>query len=353
MTSNCTLRISLVEPPWTYIYGSLFIIGAIFTTFINGVALVILFVPSKKSTSNKILISLAVSDFLAGCVLFPIMAYQMLDASAKKNCPVDYAKTIFATLLSGSSVLNLIIVAIDRYILLTKYTSYDKLMRKRNILIFIAACWLIPAVIPVLRYTNPIVYLTSLMLLFFAPIIIMAILYVILTLSIHRHQQYMLNTTDTNGNGEMHMISSTDGYDSETLDDSIDESPSTPSKITSLKACDSPAIIVKSKMKAEHKRKKSHKQSLKVAKSVAILLGFYLLCSTPFNIWLLLSMIKSKRITPRILHNLYIFANFVGTLNSGINPIIYISKQPKFRKIFKRYLLKTDLKISSSSKSNA
>ena len=168
----------------------------------------------------------------------------------------------------------------------------------------------------------------------------------------------MLNITDSNGNGDILMISSTDGYDSElSQDESIDEplsAPPSPSRMVSVKGYDSPATIIKSKLKKEHKQKRSRKQGLKVAKSVAILLGVYLICSTPFNIWLLMTIIRSKDISVRALNNLYIFANFLGTLNSGLNPLIYISKQPKFRKIFRRYfLLKTDAKTTVSSKSNS
>eukprot|EP00111_Clytia_hemisphaerica_P015097 TCONS_00044474-protein len=115
----CNPRFSLLSEETFLVYGILFILCGIVAAVGNIIAFYILWMPDQRNKSNKILSSLAISDALTGLVVFPINAYQTLSPNARLSCSIDFARAYFALLMSGSSVLTLVVIALDRYILMT------------------------------------------------------------------------------------------------------------------------------------------------------------------------------------------------------------------------------------------
>ncbi|XP_066928686.1 octopamine receptor beta-1R-like [Clytia hemisphaerica] len=324
----CNPRFSLLSEETFLVYGILFILCGIVAAVGNIIAFYILWMPDQRNKSNKILSSLAISDALTGLVVFPINAYQTLSPNARLSCSIDFARAYFALLMSGSSVLTLVVIALDRYILMTRYASYHFIMTERKIVIMLIACWLYPGLTPLLKYAGETPYLINMILIFFGPIILLIILYCLLIRLIYESRKKVI----------AHASKTTNIV--ETQDGRLEMAPSS-SNLTEADIIDQPT---KSKLSptvsAVSASKKSSKRHMKLAKSVSVLLGCYLICLTPFNLWMILDMVNkaSGRISSVHLQHLYMFGVFAGAANSCVNPFIYLSKQPGFRKRFRNIL---------------
>ena len=323
----CSPRFSLLSEETFLVYGTLFILCGIVAALGNIIAFYILWMPDQRNKSNKILSSLAISDALTGLVVFPLNAYQTLSPNARLSCSIDFVRAYFALLMSGSSVLTLVVIALDRYILMTRFASYHSIMTERKIVVMLIACWLYPGLTPLLKYAGDTPYLINMILIFFGPIILLIILYCLLIRLIYESRKKVIaHASKTN------IVENQDGR--------LEVAPST-SNSTEADCIDQPT---KNKLSptisAVSASKKSSKRHMKLAKSVSVLLGCYLICLTPFNLWMILDMVNNTSGSLSSLHlqRLYMFGVFAGAANSCVNPFIYLSKQPGFRKRFRNIL---------------
>lgn len=328
----CKLRITLLESSTLYTYGTLSILCGIIASVGNLIALYIL-VSEQKTKSNKILSSLAISDSLTGFVVFPLNAYQSFSKTAQSDCGVDLARSYFALVMIGSSVLTLVVVAIDRYILMTKFGSYDIIVTRRRINVVLVFCWLFPALTASLRIFSSTgilakIYEGSMIFIFFGPVLPLAVSYCLLVRLIYTSRKKInshalkMSSIRESSNGKFEMV------------------------VSSFREND--ASDPKESPKNEQVRKKSpgENRHLKLAKSVAILLGCYILCLIPFNMWIVLDL--TKALNPYVLQHLYVFGIFAGAVNSCINPFIYLSKRPGFKKRLENIIKRMPLNYSNS-----
>jgi 7 transmembrane receptor (rhodopsin family). len=301
-------RFSLIEPPATHIYATLFIVFAIVAAFTNITALCVLWSPRTISKSNRILVSLAVSDMMTGLLGFPVSAYELL-SNQKDSCDFDNFRAFVSLVLTGSSNLTLALISFDRYLLLTKYSKYNKVMSSRLLTILILICWIYPSVTPALKYVkNPYPYLASLVLIFYGPILFIIVFYCLLVREIYQSGKNIQQ------HGRKHL---TGKKKIAPTDDDI----TTPSANAQLK--------------------RSEKRHLKTAKAVAALLACYCVCMAPFNLWLVCSIVNGSHpfIDLLSLQHWYVFGVAVAGWNSCLNPFFYLSKQPGAKKKL-RVLLK-------------
>lgn len=349
----CRLRLSLLESETLYTYGVLFVICGIVAAIGNLIALYIL-ISEQKSKSNIILSSLAVSDTLTGFIVFPLNAYQSFTMSAQSSCTIDIARSFFALAMIGSSVLTLVVIAVDRYILMTRFPSYHNIVTKRRVNLTLSICWLFPAVVASLRiFSSPSsifikIYEVSMLFIFFGPVLPLAISYCLLIRLIYTSRKRItVHAKLQSCNNEN--LENTEESKFETVLPRLHlkEKPTKSDSVTELKVDESnlpiPTNIVRNLSIKKIKFKKRH---LKLAKSVAILLGCYILCLIPFNIWIVLDL--TKRLQPYLLQQFYMFGIFAGAANSCINPFIYLSKKPGFQKRF-RLMFKRIIGASSRS----
>ena len=344
----CNLRLSLIVPPETYIYGYLFAISAFIAAVVNTIALIVLWMPQHRSKSNRILTSLVISDMLTGYVLFPLNSYEVLGTKSNMMCTIDIVRAFLAVFLAGSSVLTLGFISFERYILLTKYGRYDKIITRRNITFVLMFSWLFPGLTPFIRYVHEIPYLFILILIFYGPFIALLVFYYLLARVIQQNQRNL----QSHGNRPLSRIA--DNEFSSTFPSTGDECTSSccnvsegnriskvrteTLEIAGLKHPRSKSVSLTTINAI--KSKKREKRRIKIAKSISILIACYFFCLTPLNIWLVLDIANmyKKFMSPLKLQQLYLFAIFSGSFNSCINPFIYIWKQPGFRKNVEKLL---------------
>lgn len=116
------------------------IVLALFILFIN--AFVVLLIGSSsslRSTSNIILASLALSDFLMGLVGIPLV----VACSSTFASPVCLSANLFSTFNSVSSVLHILVMTFDRYIFIMWALRYREIFNRRRVFAILSAAWLI------------------------------------------------------------------------------------------------------------------------------------------------------------------------------------------------------------------
>lgn len=149
MACNSTLG-NLPNEYWSNVLGSLMCIATISATLENLLVLVVLSKYSVlKTTSNKILASLAMADFLTGATVAPLHAVQYLSEDVRQNCVVEQMRRYISTALIGASTLSLGFISYDRCLHLVKLQKYK--MRLRFLYTVLLVCWLVPILIPFLR----------------------------------------------------------------------------------------------------------------------------------------------------------------------------------------------------------
>ena len=366
-----TTRIYLLNPPVTIIYGGLFILAAIATTLINLVALFIL-VKSKANRSNAIFFSLTFFDLCVGTVLLPFMTYQVMATDLVDDFWVDIFRTYLSSVFIGTLSLNLILIGVDRYVLLTKFPIYDKVMSKNNIVFMLASCFVVTTLAPMLRFTgNNAAYMFSLVLIFYAPLISISILYPLLTRTVYKKQKQLLEEEQRKTSAiSLAVITRNEEFSgsNELLEPTTRQCIAT--KLSnalrfnnlikrdswqSIQSENSGVDVSTGQIISQFNKKQQLAKAriIKIVQNSGLLFACYFMCAMPFNVWLILNTVNiycsgdddnSKRILDEYsLQNLYIFATFIGTLNSFLNPLIYMFKIPIFRSTFKKYYRKVTL----------
>lgn len=328
----CKTRMSILHPPITYIYAVFFIVGCIVAVLGNILALIIIIRFPSRSRSTKMLIPLTLSDLLVGIIVLPITIYQVLHYDNLDNCAYDYTRVYCSAFFQGASVLTLAIIAFDRYLLMTKMKTYQKARTKNVMLVLIIVAWLIPGLIPILRWVNKAAYLASISTIFIVPFITLLVCYSFITKAL-KEQQARLRKYKTESNQQS--IISSENQNQIEQSSTSSEMQSKQSNI--LKDSNGEKLKRQLMTKSQINSKKSH---IKVAKSVALLLIAYFFCTIPLITWLILDLINIKYqfMTSYAHQNLYLFAMVLIAYNSAINPLIYFWKNPDTRKGFRKFL---------------
>ena len=102
--------------------------------------------------SHKILMSLVISDILASLCLCPSLA-----ASLMFTFSTDFLWSLSSVymLLSASSSLLLVLLSLERFLKMTKFHRYERLLTDRRVNLAISMCWLVPGVLAILGLVSP------------------------------------------------------------------------------------------------------------------------------------------------------------------------------------------------------
>ena len=103
--------------------------------------------------SNLLMASLAVSDLLIGLLVQPLHAAACLGAQITDNGSVfpSMFLSYFSYLLACSSLLNVTMITIDRYICIVKSLRYFSIVTETRAIQAIIISWVISSVLPVMR----------------------------------------------------------------------------------------------------------------------------------------------------------------------------------------------------------
>lgn len=138
---------------WKILFGVLIAIFSFLATIENGIVLVTIFnYQILRTTSNKILSSLAMSDFLTGASVGSLYAIQLLIPRYVNSVAIDSLRRYLSTFLVGASFFNLGFISYDRSVHLRLLNNYRLSQRKLYITLFV--CWLIPLLVPLLRLVD-------------------------------------------------------------------------------------------------------------------------------------------------------------------------------------------------------
>ena len=117
------------------------IVFMVFILKINGgVILLITCYSSLRKTSNIILASLAVSDFLVGLVGIPLL---VICSSATHLAFVCNSSITFFGFMAKSTVLHITVMTCDRYIYIMWALRYRDIVHRNRVLIVLAITWII------------------------------------------------------------------------------------------------------------------------------------------------------------------------------------------------------------------
>ncbi|XP_009977365.1 PREDICTED: D(2) dopamine receptor isoform X2 [Tauraco erythrolophus] len=351
-----------------------------------------------QTTTNYLIVSLAVADLLVATLVMPWMVY--LEVVGEWRFSQIHCD-IFVTLdvmMCTASILNLCAISIDRYTAVAMPMLYNtRYSSKRRVTLMIAVVWVLSFAIscPLLFglnnteekecfIANPAFVVYSSIVSFYVPFIVTLLVYVQIYIVLRKRRK-RVNTkrsshcldSDTQAplkeveshieEMEMEMVSSTSPPEKTTI------KPAAPSNHqlvvpvasnqgtnSTLQApLESPGKVQKNGhaketlhtakvfeiqsmpngktrtfLKAINRRKLSQQKEKKATQMLAIVLGVFIICWLPFFITHILNMHCDCNIPPAM----YSAFTWLGYVNSAVNPIIYTTFNIEFRKAFMKIL---------------
>lgn len=148
--SSQHIQRSLCGRSFTWIvHGPLIAFGALIIASNSVVIALMCWKESLRTLSNIILVSLAVSDLLTGLVAIPLL-FSCSIAGAIVLC---ISSALFIRFAAVSTVLHFVLVACDRYAMITYSMRYHTLVTRRRVLCALIAVWIISAAVSTVQMT--------------------------------------------------------------------------------------------------------------------------------------------------------------------------------------------------------
>lgn len=332
--------------------GILSILLALTITFGN--TLVILAVYREhhlRTVTNLFIVSLACADFLIGTVVLPFAIHMEITQGYWPYgvvwCDLWHA---FDILGCTASILNLCVIACDRYWAITHPFSYPTRMTKRMALILIGAAWVCSALIsfPCIWWwhavepphpplacifpSNTVYLVTSSFVSFYVPSIVMVFMYLKIYRTAVGQVRALRSGTKRvkNGNGmamrlhkggirtidgtlQKRVSTITNSYSPQTVQGTVSRRNSLPGK------------KLMSRLSHEHK----------AARTLGIVMGVFIICWLPFFI----VNVTAPSCPTCYFHPIVLgIVTWLGYVNSALNPIIYAFASRRFKNAFTRIL---------------
>lgn len=251
--------------------------------------------PNLQTATNKLVVSLACSDLMVGTCLLFLSIYHIHKKLhlLKFWCVIRYVPITISLI---ASTLNLFFISCDRFIVLTRPLHYPLIVTPRRINSVVCFTWVFSISMGLLLFhLNTFdelqecvfeilydkAYLTGLMITQIALTLIIIAIYVKIFLIAYEQQR----------------------------------------KVWDL--CDNTISLA------------SHKKHMKSIKVLAMVVGAFIICWSPFVVITIIEMLFFVN-DAMILVSLFVF--FLALINSVLNPIIYAWKNSEFRTAFKKLL---------------
>uniref|UniRef100_A0A8C4YNG5 Dopamine receptor D2 n=1 Tax=Gopherus evgoodei TaxID=1825980 RepID=A0A8C4YNG5_9SAUR len=349
-----------------------------------------------QTTTNYLIVSLAVADLLVATLVMPWVVYLEVVGEwrfSRIHCD------IFVTLdvmMCTASILNLCAISIDRYTAVAMPMLYNtRYSSRRRVTVMISVVWVLSFAIscPLLFglnntdkneciIANPAFVVYSSIVSFYVPFIVTLLVYVQIYVVLRKRRKRVNTKRNTHGLDsdtqaqlkeavnhmeEMEMVSSTsppekskhkpamlsnhqlvmpatsNQYLNSTLDLPLD-SPTKAEKNGHAKNNPKTAKVfeiqsmpngkTRTSLKTLSRRKLSQQKEKKATQMLAIVLGVFIICWLPFFITHILNMHCNCNIPPAM----YSAFTWLGYVNSAVNPIIYTTFNIEFRKAFLKIL---------------
>ncbi|KAM9370069.1 D(2) dopamine receptor isoform 2-T2 [Phaethornis superciliosus] len=351
-----------------------------------------------QTTTNYLIVSLAVADLLVATLVMPWVVYLEVVGEwrfSRIHCD------IFVTLdvmMCTASILNLCAISIDRYTAVAMPMLYNtRYSSKRRVTVMIAVVWVLSFAIscPLLFglnntdeneciIANPAFVVYSSIVSFYVPFIVTLLVYVQIYIVLQKRRKRVNTKRSSHGLDsdmkaplkeveshmeelEMEMVSSTSPHEKTTIKPAAPSNHQLVVPLSSRRgtnstlqaSLDSPGKLeknghtkeaphtakvfeiqsmpngkIRTFLKAVHRRKLSQQKEKKATQMLAIVLGVFIICWLPFFITHILNMHCDCNIPPAM----YSTFTWLGYVNSAVNPIIYTTFNVEFRKAFMKIL---------------
>uniref|UniRef100_A0A674IAF8 Dopamine receptor D2 n=1 Tax=Terrapene triunguis TaxID=2587831 RepID=A0A674IAF8_9SAUR len=342
-----------------------------------------------QTTTNYLIVSLAVADLLVATLVMPWVVYLEVVGEwrfSRIHCD------IFVTLdvmMCTASILNLCAISIDRYTAVAMPMLYNtRYSSRRRVTVMISVVWVLSFAIscPLLFglnntakneciIANPAFVVYSSIVSFYAPFIVTLLVYVQIYVVLRKRRKRVntkrnihgldsdtqvplkdkcthpedvkLCTVIVKSNGsfpvnkrkveavnhveEMEMVSSTN---SPTKAEKNGHAKDNPKTAKAFEIQSMPNGKTRTSLKTLSRRKLSQQKEKKATQMLAIVLGVFIICWLPFFITHILNMHCNCIIPPAM----YSAFTWLGYVNSAVNPIIYTTFNIEFRKAFMKIL---------------
>ncbi|XP_058050436.1 D(2) dopamine receptor isoform X1 [Ahaetulla prasina] len=390
---------SLEQKPTHYNYYAMLLTLLIFV-IIFGNVLVCMAVSKEKAlqtTTNYLIVSLAVADLLVATLVMPWVVYMEVVGEwrfSRIHCD------IFVTLdvmMCTASILNLCAISIDRYTAVAMPMLYNtRYSSKRRVTGMIAVVWILSFAIscPLMFglnntekneciIANPAFVVYSSIVSFYVPFIVTLLVYVQIYIVLRKRRKRVNTKRISSHVGldadtqaplkeamdhmeEMEMATSTSPPKNNVQPrQPSDMEPAEPAasipcaNLTPPSPENSPLSVQKNghtidnsktakvfeiqtmpngktrtSLKTMSRRKFSQQKEKKATQMLAIVLGVFIICWLPFFITHILNMHCNCKI-PQVMYSAF---TWLGYVNSAVNPIIYTTFNIEFRKAFMKIL---------------
>uniref|UniRef100_A0A3P9QFT7 Dopamine receptor D2a n=1 Tax=Poecilia reticulata TaxID=8081 RepID=A0A3P9QFT7_POERE len=309
-----------------------------------------------QTTTNYLIVSLAVADLLVATLVMPWVVYLEVVGEwrfSKIHCD------IFVTLdvmMCTASILNLCAISIDRYTAVAMPMLYNtRYSSRRRVTVMISVVWVLSFAIscPLLFglnntatrdaslcvIANPAFVVYSSIVSFYVPFIITLLVYVQIYVVLRKRRKRV----NTKPKRRVCQPADTDVATSlrvsgfEIMNGERKEALTDPAPVVA-KAFQTQALPngkTQSSVKNMSKRKISQQKEKKATQMLAIVLGVFIICWLPFFITHILNTHCTKCKVPAEMYNAF---TWLGYVNSAVNPIIYTTFNIEFRKAFIKIL---------------
>ncbi|KAM9824590.1 dopamine receptor D4 related sequence [Neosynchiropus ocellatus] len=321
------------------VFGILLILVIILGNIL--VCLSVLTERSLKTATNYFIISLAVADLLLAVLVLPLFVYsEFLGGIWPFSTFICDALMTMDVLLCTASILNLCAISVDRYIAVVLPLKYNRNQFSVRQLVLITATWVLslgvaspvifglnqvpdrdPAVCK-LEDDNFVVY--SSVCSFFVPCPVMLLLYFLMFRGLQRWR--LVTPTGTTLTCERDLA-----LESETVTTQQDSMLDSDRK-TSVRSTERQLKTTRRKGSKSSRVSGRERKAMKV---LPIVVGFFLVCWTPFFI---VHVTKVLCDSCNIGSTLISVVTWLGYVNSAVNPIIYTAFNAEFRNVFQKLL---------------
>ena len=310
-----------------------------------------------RTVTNYFVISLAVADLLVGFVCMPFwFSYLINQRPDPKKDHELYTLWICLDIVSGtSSIMNLVAISVDRFYAITSPFNYHLKLTKRRALFYIVIVWLYSIVVAslrILKHRKWYPYFVACAS-FFLPFPILVYSYArifhvahtqALKMQLDSYHQTVHEASEAGNDSSKNGGADTDTdvlvnitprsslYKKDSRS-SYCVAPGNSSR-TSRSAFDKVRPRLTRQSSARHMRRVLQ-TDLKAAKTLAIVMGAFIACWSPFIITMLVAASCHFTCVPRQVTGVMKWLHYS---NSAVNPIIYTLLNRHFRAAFRRIL---------------